>query len=113
MAAVQSAQSGRKLNINHQAVVGKFFRSRRVVMAKGAHAIKTNSDSAERLRKSLEQSLAALAACEEQAGGTPGILQNRFRSMPLRIDPLSFKKRALNDAATALAALWKTSRSAT
>jgi hypothetical protein len=81
-------------------------------MATGTQAMKTgHSDSAVRLRNALEQSLAALRACE--AGSTPSDLRNRFRSMPIRIDPLNFKKRALNDAATALAALWKASRSAT
>lgn len=82
-------------------------------MATGTQAMKTSSDSAGRLRKALEQSLAALSACEESAGVTPSDLRSRFRSMPIRIDPLSFKKRALNDAATALAALWKASRSVT
>jgi hypothetical protein len=81
-------------------------------MATGKPVLKTNSNSARFLRKTLEQSLAALAACEEPTGETQRDLLSRSRSMPLRIAPSNFKQRALSDAATALRALWKTSRTA-
>ena len=61
------------------------------------------SGSSNRLKNIFDQSLAIL--CE----GDGGPLVRRS-SIPLHIDAMSLQKRALSDAANALAALWKISK---
>jgi hypothetical protein len=61
------------------------------------------SGSADHLKKVFDQSLAILS---EGAGS----VQVRRRSVPLHIDAVSLQKRALSDAANALATLWKISQ---
>jgi hypothetical protein len=60
--------------------------------------------SANHLKKVFDQSLAILS---ESAGS----VQVRRSFVPLHIDPVSLQKRALSDAANALASLWKISQS--
>jgi hypothetical protein len=63
----------------------------------------SNTGSANYLKKVFDQSLAILS---EGAGS----VQARRRSVPLRIDAVNLQKRALSDAANALASLWKISQ---
>lgn len=60
------------------------------------------SGSANRLKNIFDQSLAVLC------GGASSVQPCRS-SLPLRMDAVNLQKRALSDAANALAALWKVS----
>jgi hypothetical protein len=62
--------------------------------------IKEQSGSPSQLKNVFDQSLAIL--CEGA-----GSKRVRRSSLPLHIDAVSLQKRALSDAANALAALWK------
>lgn len=64
--------------------------------------VNENSGSANHLKNIFDQSLAIL---RDGAGAA----RARRRSLPLHIDAVNLQKRALGDAATALAALWKIS----
>ena len=65
--------------------------------------VNEQSGSANRLKNIFDRSLAIL--CE--GTGAPPL---RRSSIPLHIDAVSLQKRALSDAANALAALWKISK---
>jgi hypothetical protein len=67
-----------------------------------AAAVTHKSGSASQLKNIFDQSLAIL--CEGA-----GSVRVRRSSLPLHIDDASLQKRALRDAADALAALWKIS----
>jgi hypothetical protein len=69
-----------------------------------AVTINEKSVSANHLKNIFDQSLAIL--CEGA-----GSVRVRRNSLPLRIDAVNLQKRALSDAANALAALWKISES--
>jgi hypothetical protein len=65
---------------------------------------KSGYDKPSHLKKVFDQSLAILS------GGADSV-QVRRSFMPLHIDAVSLQKRALSEAANALAALWKISHS--
>jgi hypothetical protein len=67
-----------------------------------AATVNENSGSANHLKNIFDQSLAILRDGASSA-------RSRRRSLPLHIDAVSLQKRALGDAADALAALWKVS----
>jgi hypothetical protein len=63
-------------------------------------------ESSTRLKNAYEESLAVLS--ETKDGRNEKQSARSFRnSMPLHIDAVSLQKRALDDAARALATLWK------
>jgi hypothetical protein len=70
---------------------------------RNAPTVNEQPGSANRLKNIFDESLAIL--CE--GGGAPTV---RRSSIPLHIDAISLQKRALSDAASALAALWKISK---
>jgi hypothetical protein len=62
------------------------------------------------LKDVVEQSLAVLGDGQTSAGSKP-VPQTTLRSaLPLHVHPANLQKRALTDAATALAALWNISK---
>ncbi len=65
--------------------------------------VNEQSGSAHRLKNIFDRSLAILS----EGAGAPPV---RRSSIPLHIDAISLQKRALSDAANALAALWKISK---
>jgi hypothetical protein len=74
------------------------------------------SDSTNQLKSIFDQSLAVL--CEGEDTVKTGLQSERLRrkslplrrkSLPLRIDAVNLQKRALDNAAKALATLWKIS----
>jgi hypothetical protein len=65
-------------------------------------SVNDKSGSTNHLKDIFDQSVAVL--CEGDSGA-----RARRRSLPLHIDAVSLQKRALSDAAGALAALWKIS----
>jgi hypothetical protein len=67
-----------------------------------APALTDKSGSPSHLKSIFDQSLAIL--CEDA-----GSVRVRRSSLPLRIDAVTLQKRALSNAADALAALWKIS----
>jgi len=67
-----------------------------------AVTVNDNFGSADHLKNVFEQSLAILCECAVSA-------RVRRSFLPLRIDAVNLQKRALSDAAKALAALWKIS----
>jgi hypothetical protein len=70
-------------------------------MASGT-ARKEQSLSTNHLKSIFDESLAMLSDGEDS-------VRPRRSSLPLRIDMINLRKRALSDAADALAALWKIS----
>ena len=70
-----------------------------------------NSDSTNRLKSIFEQSLAVM--CEGKDSVKTGSQTERVRqsSIPLHVDAVNLQKRALDNAAKALATLWKISES--
>jgi hypothetical protein len=71
----------------------------------------TNPDSTRHLINVFEQSLELL--CEEREGTAVVKAQKpifRRSALPLHIDPANLQKRALDEAARALTALWKISK---
>lgn len=72
-------------------------------------ALNQQSDSTHHLKSIFEQSLAVL--CDKDNDAAPTNTQNgRLRhSLPLHMDTADLQKRALDDAAKALATLWKIS----
>jgi hypothetical protein len=71
---------------------------------KNAATTNENFQTANHFRNIFDQSLAIL--CEGESAV-------RRRSLPLHVDDVKLQKRALSDAADALAALWKISGSKT
>jgi hypothetical protein len=69
----------------------------------------TESDSTNHLKSIFDQALAVL--CEHNDSVRPRSQTERLRrgSLPLHIDAVSLQKRALDNAAKALATLWKIS----
>ena len=67
------------------------------------------SDSTNQLKSIFDQSLAVL--CEGEDTVKTGLQTERLRrkSLPLHIDAVNLQKRALDNAAKALATLWKIS----
>jgi hypothetical protein len=67
------------------------------------------SDSTNQLKSIFDQSLAVL--CEGEDTVKSGLQSERLprKSLPLRIDAVNLQKRALDNAAKALATLWKIS----
>jgi len=55
----------------------------------------------------FEQSLAVLCEGPHKNGKTVALAPRRRSALPLHVDPAHAQKRALDDAASALAALWK------
>jgi hypothetical protein len=62
------------------------------------------------LKDVIEQSLAVLGDGQRSAGTQPQAQTSLRSALPLHVDPANLQKRALTDAATALAALWKISK---
>jgi hypothetical protein len=75
-------------------------------------AIVEQSDSKNRLKGIFEHSLAVL--CQDKSAAIRDAQDRRIRraSLPLHMDEASLRKRALDDAAKALATLWKISEPA-
>src|SRR3982074_2603546 len=71
--------------------------------------VPAESDSTNQLKSSVGQSLAVL--CEREDTVKTGLQTERLRrkSLPLHIDAVNLQKRALDNAAKALATLWKIS----
>jgi hypothetical protein len=69
---------------------------------RNAVTVKEESGSANHLKNIFDQSLAIL--CEDADA-----VRVRRSSLPLHIDAVNLQKRALSDAANALAALWRIS----
>lgn len=67
------------------------------------------SESANRLKNIFEQSLAVLAQGVDAPAGKPQTIR---RSLPLHANAADLQKRAIDNAANALASLWKISGSA-
>jgi hypothetical protein len=72
------------------------------------------AESTHHLKSVFEQSLAVLREDEHKnvVKKTRSPLRARRDFLPLHIDPANLQKRALDDAAKALAALWKISEPA-
>jgi hypothetical protein len=70
------------------------------------------SESTSKLKTIFEQSIALLSEEKSACGEKENPLTNLARrtSLPLHIDSASLQKRALDDAARALATLWKISK---
>jgi hypothetical protein len=64
------------------------------------------SDSADQLKNIFEQSLAVLS---QESHAPTGELQKIRRSLPLHTTAADLQKRAIDNAANALASLWKIS----
>jgi hypothetical protein len=62
------------------------------------------------LKDVVEQSLAVLGDGQATAGTKPAPQPALRSALPLHVDPANLQKRALTDAATALAALWNISK---
>jgi hypothetical protein len=67
-------------------------------------------DSNNHLKDVVEQSLAVLGDGQRCAGTKPQAQTSLRSALPLHVDRANLQKRALTDAATALAALWKISK---
>jgi hypothetical protein len=67
-------------------------------------------DSNNHLKDVVEQSLAVLGDGQASAGTKPQAQTSLRSALPLHVDPANLQKRALTDAATALATLWKISK---
>ena len=67
-------------------------------------------DSKSHLKNVVDQSLAVLGADKNSAVVKPQGHELLRSALPLHVDPANLQKRALSDAATALAALWKVSK---
>jgi hypothetical protein len=78
------------------------------IMSNGT-TVTDNSDSTNRLKSIFEQSLAVM--CEGKDSVKTGSQTERVRqsSIPLHVDAVNLQKRALDNAAKALATLWKIS----
>ncbi len=70
---------------------------------------KQQSDFTNHLKSIFEQSLAVLRQDKDVTKKTRHNVRVRRDFLPLHIDPANLQKRALDDAAKALAALWKIS----
>jgi hypothetical protein len=62
------------------------------------------------LKDVVEQSLAVLGDGQNPAGASVQAQAPLRSALPLHVDPANLQKRALTDAATALAALWNISK---
>jgi hypothetical protein len=71
--------------------------------------VNEESDATNQLKSIFDQSLAVL--CEGKDTVKPGSQTERLRrrSLPLHVDAVNLQKRALDNAARALATLWKIS----
>jgi hypothetical protein len=69
----------------------------------------TQSPDATHLKNVYEKSLAILSESKRKLNSKKPLPQALRSSVPLHIDPVSLQKRALDDAAKALATLWKVS----
>lgn len=93
-------------------VVEQFGKDEReVTMATNELMVKQQTESTNHLKSVFEQSLAVLqddnnAAMRKTRPNKPA----RRDCLPLYIDPANLRKRALEDAAKALAALWRISQ---
>lgn len=67
-------------------------------------------DSNDHLKDVVEQSLAVLGDGQRSGGTKPQAHTSLRSALPLHVDRANLQKRALTDAATALAALWKISK---
>ena len=67
------------------------------------------SESTKYLKNIFEQSLAVLCEDKNSAAAETHLRRLRHGSLPLHIDAINLQKRALIEAAQALAALWKIS----
>jgi hypothetical protein len=68
-------------------------------------AMNQNPETTNHLKDVFEQSLAMLEV--RHAGATAESAATRGSAVPLHIDPAFLQKRALDDAAKALASLWR------
>jgi hypothetical protein len=75
------------------------------------NSVNQQPDSTRSLRNICEQSLAVLCEGGDSVKTKSPAETSRRRSLPLYVDPANLQKRALGDAAKALAALWKISDS--
>jgi hypothetical protein len=66
-----------------------------------------NCDSAKRLANIFEESLAVLCDGKKALTGTRQTARTLRNSLPVYLDATRLQKRALDDAAKALATLWK------
>jgi len=66
-------------------------------------------DPTRRLKSIFEQSLAVLLGDKHERTGNSRNVQKRCASLPLRMDAANLQKCALEEAAKALASLWKIS----
>jgi len=75
-------------------------------------ARKEASESTSKLKTIFEQSLALLSEDKAASGEkeNPSASLARRTSLPLHLDSANLQKRALDDAAKALATLWKISK---
>jgi hypothetical protein len=80
-------------------------------MATNALLGRQQAESTNHLKSIFEQSLAVLGEDKSVVMKTRFNVGARRDFLPLHIDPVSLQKRALDDAAKALAALWKVSDS--
>jgi hypothetical protein len=67
-------------------------------------------DSTRQLKAIFEQSLDMLSESESTATTTELKSRARRAALPLYLDPVNLQKRALDDAAKALATLWNISK---
>jgi hypothetical protein len=82
----------------------------RQIMANGMTVTVTDeADSTNQLKSIFDQSLAVLCEGEDTVKTGSQTERLRRRSMPLRVDAVNLQKRALDNAAKALATLWKIS----
>lgn len=78
-------------------------------MANGATG-NLSCDSTNHLKDVVEQSLAVLREGKDSVKAVFETGPPRRRSLPLHVDAANLQKRALSDAARALAELWKLSK---
>ena len=67
------------------------------------------ADSTNQLKSIFDQSLAVLCEGKDTVKTGSQTERLRRRSLPLHVDPVNLQKRALDNAAKALATLWKIS----
>src|SRR5271170_609103 len=83
--------------------------ARSATMLTNETAAREKSDSTNRLKKVFEQSLVVLCACNDAGAKKTEIARERRSFLPIHTDAASLQKRALDEAAKALATLWKIS----
>jgi hypothetical protein len=74
-----------------------------------SNAPNAQPDSTNRLKSIFEQSLAVLRGDKGDKNVRAGKVHKRCASLPLRMDAANLQKRAVEEAAKALASLWKIS----